>query len=389
MTVALLALPWFLLLGVLPLLLRRRPRLGDRTPPLAQDEPLVSIIIPARNEAENISACLATVFASCYQHREIIVVDDGSVDGTADIARILEARGDGKFRLIEGEPLPAGWLGKCWACWQGYRAARGEVLVFTDADTRHDDELLGHAVAALGAERADLVSLMPRQLMESFWERMVQPQILTLISLRYRDLRRVNRSRNPRDVIANGQFMLFRRDAYEAIGGHQSVRHNVTEDLALAQAIVMSGRRLFVAHAEDLMDTRMYRSLAGLLEGWSKNLAIGARQTVPPFLRPTLPWLIGIAAILFWCVPPAVLVAAALGYAGGTPAAWALAVTLLSVVFWMTNNIRLRIPLFHALLYPVGALVAGLLFFLSALRGDRVHWRGRSYEIRANPADAE
>ena len=148
------AAPWILFALALGLLNRRRPRLRDYSPPPPDESPRVSIIVPARDEAENISACLATLLASFYENREIIVVDDSSVDGTADIARILESRSNGELRLVVSEPLPAGWLGKCWACWQGYLAARGDLLLFADADTRHDDDLLGHAVGALMKERA-------------------------------------------------------------------------------------------------------------------------------------------------------------------------------------------------------------------------------------------
>src|SRR5690606_20865796 len=180
------ALPWIAFALVVPLLLRFRPRLDRHPPPPSDARPLVSIIVPARNEAENIGTCVATLVNTSYPQREIIVVDDGSTDGTTDIARLLAARSAGAIRLVEGEPLPDGWMGKCWACWQGYEVARGELLCFTDADTRHDDDLLGHAVGALTGTGADLVSVLPRQLMESFWERVVLPHIFTMISLRYR-----------------------------------------------------------------------------------------------------------------------------------------------------------------------------------------------------------
>lgn len=378
---ALLATPWLIFAVAAPLLLVRRPRILAYKAPEPGDEPLVSVIVPARDEADNISACLSTLLASVYGNREIIVVDDGSVDGTADIARILEAGSNGELRFVEGTPLPSGWIGKCWACWQGYHAARGELIAFTDADTRHDDGLLGNAVGALRGEHADLVSVMPRQLMESFWERIVQPHIFTLLSLRYRDFRRINRTRNPRQVIANGQFLLFRREAYEAVGGHQAVRSNVTEDLALAQRLVTSGRTLFLAHAEELMDTRMYRSLAGIVEGWSKNLAAGSRQTVAPWLRPALPWLLGLGVMVFWAAPPAVAIAGLLGLTSQIAMRWALLAVAASLLFWIATHQRLRIPRLHALLYPLGALVAGGLFIRSALRGDHISWRGRDYRI--------
>src|SRR5690606_41890327 len=132
---------------------------------------------------------------------------------------ILADHSDGRVRLIEGEPLPAGWLGKPWACWQGYRHAKGDLLLFTDADTRHEDMLLGRAVGALEQRGADMVSVMPRQMMIGFWERLILPHIFGLISLRYMHLERVNRTRQPRDAIANGQFILIRRQAYDAVGG--------------------------------------------------------------------------------------------------------------------------------------------------------------------------
>src|SRR5690606_39046729 len=146
-----------------------------------------------------------------------------------------------------------------------YQAARGNILLFTDADTRHDDLLLSHAVSALEARKGDrevdLVSILPRQLMLGFWERLILPQIFARITTRYHDLNRENRTTRGRDVIANGQFMLIRRSAYEAVGGHEALRGEVVEDQRLAQRLVDSGRRIFIAHAQDLMDTRMYRSL--------------------------------------------------------------------------------------------------------------------------------
>src|SRR5512138_164192 len=148
-----------MILIVLPLLVRNRTRLEDVDSIRNDEGSLVSIVVPARNEAGNIGACVATLLDSAYPRREIIVVDDGSTDGTGDIARILAERGEGMVRLIESAPLPDGWVGKCWACWQGYEAARGDVLLFTDADTRHDEALLGHAVGALRATGASLLSV--------------------------------------------------------------------------------------------------------------------------------------------------------------------------------------------------------------------------------------
>jgi chlorobactene glucosyltransferase len=281
---------------------------------------------------------------------------------------------------VEGAPLPPGWLGKSWACWQGFRAAKGDLLLFTDADTRHDDALLGRAVQALERERADLVSVLPAQLMETFWERVVLPHIFMLITLRFQDLRRVARRKNPRGVFANGQFLLIRREAYEALGGHAAMRDDVVEDVTIAQRLRSDGRRIFLAHAEDLIETRMYRSLRGIAEGWSKNLAEGARRTVPGWLRPIVPWLLVIFVTAFWVVPPALLLLSLTGEVeAGAIRAWSAAVTGISLLYWAAVNARFRVPPLNAVFYPLGALVAAVLFARSAILGPRFRWKGRIY----------
>jgi chlorobactene glucosyltransferase len=379
MTLLLLLMPWLVLAFATKMALARRPRLAWVPPPPPDQRPLVSIIVPARNEAANISACVATLINSTYRPREIIVVDDNSSDGTGDIARILAERGDGTFRLVSGAPLPEGWHGKAWACWQGAQVAEGELLLFTDADTRHDDALLGHAVGALRRDRIDLVSVLPAQLMETFWERVVLPHIFTLITLRFRDLRKVNRARRPLDVFANGQFMLMRRSAYDAIGGHEAVRQDVVEDLAFAQKLTAAGRRIHMAHAEDLIETRMYRSLGAIAEGWSKNLAVGARNTVPVPLRPAVPWLLIAFLLVFWVVPPVALIGSFLNGSPGGLRLWSALVTGISFLHWGALNLRMRVPVLNALFYPLGALVASVLIGASAVRGSRFRWKGRDY----------
>jgi chlorobactene glucosyltransferase len=385
----LLSLPWVALLLIMPLMLLRRPRLSAFRPPARADTPLVSIIVPARDEAVNISVCLASLLNSEYPNFEIVVVDDGSSDGTGDIVQILADHSDGRVQLVDGQPLPDGWLGKPWACWQGYRRARGELLLFTDADTRHDDKLLGHAVAAMLTRDVDMTSVMPRQLMVGFWERLILPHIFALISLRYINLERVNRTRTPRDVIANGQFMLVRRAAYQAIGGHEALRGEIVEDQRIAQRLVTAGRRILVAHAEDLMETRMYRSLSGIIEGWTKNLATGSRQASPAWAAPAMPWLLALFLTVMWVLPPAVFVLALLTPLAGWIQGWSLAVTAASLLFWLVAHAVQRVPLPFALGYPLGAIVAAGIFVRSALRGPNVAWKGRRYRVDPGGGEVE
>jgi chlorobactene glucosyltransferase len=226
------------------------------------------------------------------------------------------------------------------------------------------------------------VSVLPRQILKGFWERVVMPQILWVLHTRYRDLRRVNRATNPRDVLSNGQFILVRREAYDAVGGHRSVRGEVVEDLRLAQRLTAAGHRVFLAHAEELMEVRMYRSLAGIIEGWSKNLAIGSRQTVDPWLRPAVPWLIAAFIVTAWVLPPAVLLLPLVGGPGAALRGWAAATTAISLLHWLIVLARFRVRPSYAVLYPVGALVAAGIVVRSAVRGRRVRWKGRDYVYR-------
>lgn len=374
------AAPWILMTVIALARLRPRPRLASYSPrEQEEDRPLVSVIVPARDERVNLGACVASIMGSSHEPLEIIVVDDGSTDGTGEIARELERRSDGQIRLVTGEPLPEGWFGKPWACWQGYLQARGEVLVFTDADTRHDADLISRCLAAMRRQRADLVSVVTHQELVSFWERVIMPHILLLISLRYLDIHRVNHARGEKDILANGQFILVDRTAYEEMGGHRAVRTEVVEDLRLAQRLHAAGRRIFLVHAESFIETRMYRSLSGIVEGWTKNLAIGSRLTVDPWLRPVLPWLLAALVLAFWLAPPAVIIASIFAGVGGGLLRWAIIANAAALLFWTIECLRSRIPVLYAVSYPLGAAATAVLFARSALRGTRVVWKGREY----------
>jgi chlorobactene glucosyltransferase len=374
------ALPWLAPFLALPRLADAHPNLSDVPP--TEGTP-VSVIIPARNESATIEQVIGSILASRYQPFELVVVDDRSTDDTATRVERL-ARHQPRLRLIRGEPLPADWYGKPWACAQGARAATGRLLLFTDADTRHEPELLGRAAAALEQQRADLLTVSPRQRCVTFWERIVMPQIWLLLGLRYHP-KQVNRARRERDVIANGQFILTTREAYDAVGTHAAVRHEVAEDLALAQAYLRQGRRLHFAFAERLMETRMYQNLPELIEGWSKNIYLGGRRSFPdePLLRALVPVML-VAALAFWLVPPAVLLAGAAGADIGRYAGAALAATGASLLFWSLIAFGMSIPMGYGLGYPLGAVMALYIILRSTWRGGRrVVWRGRVYGTEA------
>ena len=351
----------------------RRPRLADYE--AAAGGPLVSVIIPARNEALNIGRCVRSILAATYPALEVIVVDDRSTDGTGDVVRRLidDPVLANRLRVISGAELPPGWFGKVWAMVQGYRAARGVLLLFADADTRHDPELIARAVTAHARERAHLLTVLPRQEAISFWERLVQPQVFFVLQARVGNLQHVNRTRIPWMAIANGQFILTSRADYEAIGTHEVVKDQVAEDVALAQTFVRAGKDLFLVHAQEYMSTRMYRSLREIIEGWSKNLALGAPMMMPPvqWLRRLAPYTMWIPSLV-WILPPIIW-----AMTGSLPAAIA---TVLSVGIWLLIYHHEGLPRWYAPLYPFGAFVVALIMIKSALRGARkVQWKGRTY----------
>ena len=298
-----LALPWAVPFLGIPRLAGTKPNLNDAAPVTGVK---LSVIIPARNESAQIGTVLASVLGSTYTPLEIVVVDDRSTDDTARKVAELAA-GDARLRLVPGQALPRGWYGKPWACQQGADHATGDVLVFIDADTKHHPELMARAVSMLQETKADLLTVAPRQLVVSFWERVIMPQVWVMLGIRYHPSS-VNKARKPWGVIANGQFMMFPRASYAALGGHAAVRSEVVEDLAMGQRVVAQGRKLWFAIAYDLMETRMYQNLRQVVEGWSKNVFIGSRISIGenPVLRLLAPPLMALNPV-FWLVPPVIL----------------------------------------------------------------------------------
>ncbi|MGC8838401.1 MAG: glycosyltransferase, partial [Anaerolineae bacterium] len=200
----------------------------------------------------------------------VVVLDDESGDGTGEMLAALAA-GDGRLKVLQGRPVPEGWLGKHWACHQLAEAARGDLLLFTDADTVHGPQTLRRAVGALQAEGADLLTAFPRQDLGSWGERLAIPvaywSIFSLLPVGL-----AHRLPLPGLSVANGQFLLFRREAYRAVGGHAAVRANPVDDIALAQRVKAQGLRLRLVDATEEMRCRMYRGWREVVEGFSKNL---------------------------------------------------------------------------------------------------------------------
>ena len=205
--------------------------------------PLVSILVPARNEERNIAACVESLLALNYPHFEVLVLDDRSTDDTYPILCRLRDR-DPRLRVLVGAELPPGWYGKPNACWQLAQAARGEYLLLTDADCEFSPDTLLLALGGLTASRADVISLSPDLLCGSFWERMIIP-LQYVIIFAFLPSYLIRRSRHHWFAAAHGAFFFLRRETYFDLDGHRAVRQELAEDIKFAQHVKKAGRTLW------------------------------------------------------------------------------------------------------------------------------------------------
>jgi chlorobactene glucosyltransferase len=371
-------IPWILTPIIASLRMARSTSLDAESMQPPADPPRVTVIVPARNESRNIAACLQSILASSYPQLEVIVVNDHSTDDTRAIARSIGST-DPRLIILDNPDLPADWFGKQWACQTGADAASGEILVFMDADARAAPDLLVRSVNGMLRTGADFYSVLGRQEMVTFWERLLQMQVFTVLVTRFGGTEIVNRSGKASAKIANGQYLMVRRATYDEFGGHGLVRGYVAEDLMLAQRYFELGKKTVLVEGLDQLSTRMYTSLAELMGGWRKNLFAGGRHSMPfgaraawlaPLLLP-LPFLMQLA-------PPVLLVIAVVFQLPALElwAAIAAGVTLLT---WFAYYRIARVPVIYALLFPLGAAVTLYITLSAVLRGSRVEWKGREY----------
>jgi len=350
------------------------------------DPPLVSAIIPAKDEEETIADCLATVQAQSYPNLEILVVDDRSDDRTPEIARGI-AEVDPRVRLISIEDLPPGWTGKTHALHVAAGEARGQWFWFLDADTRHEPESLAIVLEYARSHDAALASLLPEMRCESFWESVAQP-LLGVVLIQSYPLFWAN-DPTKKLAFANGQYILIRKDAYLAAGGHQGVRDKFVEDIYLARAVKGIGLSARTAIAHGIGSTRMYTSLPEFVRGWSRILydALGRN-----------PWkllLQGLDPLFFSQTAHVALVAAlamlALGRPSGPFAAWLLGLSIAHHALAYTCLKRLYVLSVprtrHVAWYPLAGLVLDVILYRAirmCLTG-RVTWRGTAYKEGTTP----
>jgi glycosyltransferase involved in cell wall biosynthesis len=325
-------------------------------------KPEISVIIPARNEEASLGACLESLVSQSGVEFEIIVVNDHSTERTGEIAASFPG-----VRVIEAGVLPQGWTGKNNAVTCGAREARGEWLLFTDADTVHLPGSLARALAEAKDHKAEMLSYSPEQIAVTFWEMAILPVVFAELARQYPPAK-VSDPASP-IAAANGQFILIRRETYDAIGGHAGVAGDILEDVTLARRVKASGRKIRFRYAADAVRTRMYRNFAQLREGWTKNLAL---------LFPRPGWL-ALKTLFMWLLPW-ILVVAKLAKVLDDPR-WNAIFTGCFVLLFL--------KLLRANFGTERTVLAGLfgmpMFTYLLIRSKRMHekgtvaWKGRTY----------
>ncbi len=300
---------------------RTAPRLSAASSP--RSFPRVSLLIPARNEADHLARLLPQLARIDYHPLEVIILDDHSTDGTAEVVRSFS----GTARLLTGARLPNGWTGKNWACMQLAEAATGEILIFCDADAGMKPEAVAKTVGMMQEKELTALTCLPRQRTETWAEKAVVPTILYWPILSFLPLAAISKHPLPLLSIGVGQWFAFQRETYFAVGGHAAVRQHVAEDMAFGRLIKQRGYRLGAALAPDLLETRMYRGFREVWDGFGKILfSLTGRGLWQPlavvlgfaliFILPwLLPLLIGARGRKGWLLPFSILVGSRLAHA--------------------------------------------------------------------------
>ncbi len=339
------------------------------------DTPMVSVCVPARNEERGIRACLQSLLKQDYPNFEVIVVNDHSSDRTGERIHDL-AQKDSRLIALEGRELPEGWLGKPFALDQAFKKAKGEILLFTDADPVFAQNALSTAVFTLRERDLDALTWMPKAEFGSFWERAVQPVIFGFIA----SLTRFKSVNDPghKSAMGFGVFLMFKRFAYETIGGHEGGKADVLEDVLIAKRLKKAGFKLLVADAKRLFSIRMYYGLREIWIGWRKNMFLAMRRSVIRalyYVFMVLAFVLTPYLVLVWNV----VVQTGILWTG---------LSLLGVIMVSAATIKtcdeLELERKNACLFPIGAVVMFAIMINSMIQTlifSRTEWRGRVYPV--------
>ena len=375
---------WIYFLAYMTKSFRQSPRLEtfDRTS--IRRFPQVSVIVPARNEERYIARCLDSLLGQDYPSFEIIAINDSSTDRTGEIMKTYAAK-DSRVIHIDASPKPEGWTGKNWACYQGYLHARGELLMFTDADSRHLPSAMPLAVGHVVSQNLDALTAVPRLICNDFWTKMTMPVLTTFLHTRFSPIR-VN-DPNTKTGYFFGSFFIITRSTYEAVGTHEGVREELVEDGALGGKVKASKFRMKMVRGESLIDAVWARDLRTLWQGLRRFM-------IPVYYQDKADAYMMVVAVFFILFAPFVslpylLVANFVGNLSFT-ILLGLQVSTIALIM-ITIAAQCRFAIFETPLYAFAAPLSGALIsfsFLSAIvdaknRGA-VSWRDRKYTITKN-----
>jgi len=351
--------------------------------------PPVSIILPARNEEKNIEKCLRSLLSQSYPDFEVIAVDDGSQDATPQIlARLAPEYPNLKIVTLEGK-LPEGWSGKVHAMHNGVKAARpqSQWFLFSDADTVHYPNALEFSITRALQNKLDLFSALSKLELVSFWEKLLMPLVILGISLQYPE-KKVN-SEKSKLAIANGQYLLLRREAFEQVGGWETLKNSIVDDRDMAVLMKSSGKKIAVYNGEKLLQVRMYTGLKEIWQGFGKNAFVGSRAAyvIVPFFAASLfvagllPFVQLFYAMLKWLTPGKGKVSRLFWHS-------LFQISLLAIMRRRLDR-ALGIPANYTLFTPLATPVwIGILLdsMWRSIKGGGVVWKGRTY---ANPTKTQ
>jgi glycosyltransferase involved in cell wall biosynthesis len=351
--------------------------------------PLISIIIPTRNESKRIEKCIYSLKTQTYPKLEILIIND-STDNTEEIIRNIE-KNDERFAIIKQKKLPQGWIGKPFALQQASSIAKGEWFVFIDADTSFDSVLIQRAIEYAVSNNLDMMSLGPRHICDTFWVTITQPIFLSAI-LGLNPLTKVNDPKS-KVSLASGPFIMIKHTIFDKVGGYESIKGHIADDIGLAKLIKMSGFKLRFVNAQSLLSLRMYDQFGDIWEGWSKNSFLGfvqKHEIQSKFLQ-VLVLFAGIFAIVDILILPFLLIIISLYLVFILQLAVWINFLILVCITWLVSIVSLMCVqrLYHfgktryvPLTLSLGGFIVLGIFINSAfktLSGRGVTWKGIRY----------
>ena len=373
------SITWSLLIRSMWVSFRDSPYL-DKFIVRSNQKPKISIILPARNEEEFIEKCLVSLLEQDYENYEIIAIDDRSEDKTGQIIHNF-AKKDSRVVHVTAQPKPEEWMGKNWACFEGFKKSTGELLLFTDADTKHSKNMVSLSVSHLLSEDLDALTAMPKMLCLDFWTKVTLPMLSTFLHTRFSALRVNDPSKKTGYFF--GSFFIIKRETYESVGTHEGVKGELVEDGALGKKVKESGFKMKMVRAEHLVEAVWARDLPTLWHALK-------RLMIPLYLQ-NKKIAIGIFfAVLFLLFMPFPILAYS-----ATLATSSISFSLLFSVSTITVGLiyfaaileskkGLGLTIGHALLGPIGSLmiIAGFASGILQVKSNRaLLWRGRSYTM--------